>query len=85
MLSNQGNKMAIFGENAMVHIFTNSAWFLLQKYALESPFKHLSNDILFIEIDPEEATLRTLQWSPPDGPYPRVAFLGYFPCPIVLL
>ena len=78
MQSNQGNKMAIFGENAMVHISTNSACFLLQKYLLESPFKHLSNDILLIEIGPEGAMLGTLQWSPPDDPCPRVAFSGYF-------
>ena len=68
--------MAIFGENAMVHISSNCAQFLLQKYALESPFKHLSNDILLAGIDPEGAMLGTLQWSPPGGPCPGVAFLG---------
>ena len=77
--------MAIFGENAIVHISTNSPWFLLQKYALESPFKHLSNDILLAGIDPEGAMLGTLQWSPPGGPCPGVAFLGYFLCPILWL
>ena len=83
--SNQGNKMAIFGENAMAHISTTSAWFLLQKYALESPFKHLLNNILFIEIGPEGAMLGTLLWPHPGGPCPGVAFLGYFPCPILWL
>ena len=75
--------MAIFGENAMVYISANTACFLLQKYLLESPFKHLSNDILLIEIGPEGAMLGTLQWSPPGGPCPGFAFLGCFPCPIL--
>ena len=77
--------MAMFGANAIVHISTNSPEFLLQKYALESPFKHLSNDILLTKIGPEGAMLGTLQWSPPGGPCPGVAFLGYFPCPILWL